>query len=66
MDRDAISQCHHTQIAPQFGDINPVANSSVLRLHLAPQGIRQGLPAPFELDVRPFGQHLLAKVIRYL
>lgn len=65
MDGDPVSQCHHAQVTLQFGNIDPVTNPAIFGLYLAPDGKAHSLPAPIELDVRPLGQHLLAKVIRY-
>ena len=61
MDGLAIFQGYHAQVSAQFGDVNPIAHTSV-RLDLPAGWFAQGSLTPLALNVRAFAQNLFFKI----
>lgn len=61
MHSDTVGQRHHTQIAIQFGNEQPMTDTTI-GLLLTPHRVEQGGLTPFHADIRAFGQDIVAEV----
>ncbi|MEJ2326913.1 MAG: hypothetical protein P8Y25_08870 [Chromatiaceae bacterium] len=58
-----IRERHHSEMTAELGYKDPVADSAIVRLNLAPNRVRQRIKAPLQIDVRPLNPHIIPKII---
>src|SRR3989304_7430907 len=63
MQRHAVGQRDHAQIAPDLTNPHPVPDAPVLGLHHAPYRILQSGLAPLQTDVGPLFPHIVPEVV---
>ncbi len=59
---NSIIQRNDSQIFVKFRHKNPMSNTTI-GLNFSPERINQRGLAPFQLDIRPLKQHVIAKII---
>ena len=63
MQRHAVRQRNHTQVTTKLRHVQPMANTAILGLYLAPHRLLQGRRAPLQTNIRPLFQYVIPEAL---